>query len=306
MAHTDPDAEVAPLPVVVASGAAPVVPVLPAGTMNGVALETHLEVAAATGHALVSLRPRHVRAWATSGPGHTTDALAGRLDGLGLGVAELDPVTGWDDPRRWPTVELPGDVLDDLDLAAAVGARAVTALVMPGERWDPEAGVDGLGLLAAAAAERGLAVQLEPFAWSALWDIVEAAEVAARCGEPNAGVLVDNWHLQRRGGSAATLDAVPVEAVLGLQLCDAVVVEGLGPDQLAADSPNRLFPGDPAGGLRPEAVLAALVRRGWSGPVAIEVFAGEPTDPLERARRAAASFRAVVAAATSPGRTIDG
>ena len=168
MAEPEPDADALPP---LASAAPGIVPVLPAGTMNGVAVETHLEVAAATGHALVSLRPRHVRAWTATGPGHTTGALATRLGSLGLGVAELDPVTGWDDPRRWPTVDLPGDVLDDLDLAAAVGARAVTALVMPGEPWDPEAGVDGLGLLAAAAAERGLVVQVEPFAWSALWDL---------------------------------------------------------------------------------------------------------------------------------------
>jgi 4-hydroxyphenylpyruvate dioxygenase len=302
MAGPDPDLDVHPL-ATVAPG---VVPVLPAGTMNGVALEAHLEVAAATGHEMVSLRPRHIRAWTATGPGHTTDDLAARLAAFGLGVAELDPVTGWDDPRRWPTVELPADVLDDLDLAAAVGARAVTALVMPGEPWVPEAGVDGLGLLAAAADERGLAVQVEPFAWSALWDLVEAAEVVARCGAPNAGVLVDNWHLQRRGGSATTLDAVPVEAVIGVQLSDAVEVGGLGPDQLAADSSNRLFPGDPNGGLQPEAVLASLLRRGWTGPVAIEVFAGEPTDPLERARRAADSFRAVVTVASSRGRTIDG
>lgn len=283
-----------------------VVPVLPAGTMNGVALETHLDVAAATGHELVSLRPRHIREWTATGPGHTADALAERLGSLGLGVSELDPVAGWHDPRRWPTVELPGDVLDDLDLAAAVGARSVTALVLPGEPWDPEVGVDGLGLLAAAAAERGLTVQVEPFAWSALWDLPEAVDVVARCGAANAGVLVDNWHLQRRGGSAATLDAIPVDRVLGVQLCDATA-DGPTPEQLAADSQNRLFPGDPVGGLRPEAVLASLLRRGWSGPVAIEVFAGEPTDPLKRARRAADSFRAVVAAAAaSPGRTIDG
>lgn len=303
MARSDPDADPRPPLAAVAPG---VVAVLPAGTMNGVALETHLEAAAASGHALVSLRPRHVRAWTATGPGHTTEALVARLDELGLGVAELDPVTGWHDPRRWPTVELPGDVLDDLDLAAAVGARAVTALVMPGEPWDREAGVDGLGLLAAAAVERGLLVQVEPFAWSALWDIVEAAEVAARCGAPNAGVLIDNWHLQRRGGSATTLDAVPVESVVGVQISDAVAAGPMAPDQLAADSSNRLFPGDPAGGLRPEGVLGSLLRRGWTGPVAIEVFAGEPTDPLKRARRAADSFRAVVTAAASPGRAIDG
>ena len=93
-------------------------------------------------------------------------------------------------------------------------------------------------------------MQLEPFAWLALWDIAEAAEVVARCGAANAGVLVDNWHLQRRGGSAATLDAVPVELVLGLQLSDAARPTA-SLRALAPDSQNRLFPGDPAGALRP-------------------------------------------------------
>ena len=51
------------------------------------------------------------------------------------------------------------------------------------------------------------------------------------------------------------------------------------------------------------AVLASLVRRGWQGPVAIEVFGDASADPSARAVCAADAFRTVV---TATRRLIDG
>jgi sugar phosphate isomerase/epimerase len=270
--------------------------------MEGVTIDVHLEAASASGHGGVSLRPRHVAQWCAGGAGRSLAALAGRLEGSGLLVAELDPVTGWSDPRLWPTLALPEEVLDVLDTAAALGARAVTALVAPGERWEPEAGAEGLGRLCAAAAERGVRVQVEPFGWSELWDVAEAAAVVGRVGGPGDGVMLDSWHLRRRGGGPADVDALDVGAVVGLQLSDGPAA-ATGADLAADNRTGRRFPGEAGGEQRPEAVLASLVRRGWQGPVAIEVFGDASADPSARAVCAADAFRTVV---TATRRLIDG
>ncbi len=273
---------------------ADVVRVLPAGTMDGVSIEAHLEAAAATGFDAVSLRPRHLRAWLAAEPGRRLDRLAARLRELSLGLAELDPVTGWSDPRTWPTGELPGRVVEELDMASELGAAAVTALVLPEEGWDATAGAEGLSALCAAASERSVRVQIEPFGWSPMWSAVEAAELVVRVGATDAGVMVDTWHHQRGGGDAATLDAVPLELILGLQVSDGPATP-LDPDLRRDCFAARTWPGDPAGGQHPERVLGALLARGWSGPVGVEVF-GAVDDPLQRAARTADAMDAMLGA----------
>ena len=257
--------------------------------MEGVGVEAHVEAAAAAGFDAISLRPRHVRRWLDGGPGRTLRGLVSTVVGHGIAVAELDPVMGWNDPAGRPGGVLPGQVVEDLDLAAALGAAAVTALVGPGEPWDHGAGIDGLGALAEAALARGVRVQVEPFGWSALHDLREAAAVARAVGRPGVGVMVDTWHLDRAGGGPRAVDELAVEEVLGLQVSD-------GParptdEDLAADCfDSRAWPDDPAGELRPDRVVAALRRRGWAGPVAPEVFGDASADPRGRARRAALSL----------------
>jgi len=273
----------------------PIVRVLPAGTMQGVAVEAHLDAAAATCFDAVSLRPRHLRAWTTEGPGRSLHRLAARLRELSLGVAELDPVVGWSDPRRWEESALSERILDELEMAATLGAVAVTALVAPGEAWEPGPGTEGLAALCAAAADRGLLVQVEPFGWSALGEVTEAAAAIREIGAPNAGVLVDTWHLDRRGGDAATLEALAVDEILGLQVSDGPA-EPVGADLQEDCFVARTWPGDPAGELQPERVLAALVARGWSGPVSVEVFGDGSGDPVGRARRAAEALDAMLVA----------
>jgi sugar phosphate isomerase/epimerase len=136
--------------------------------MEGVGIEAHVEAAAVCGFDAVSLRPRHVRRWLDGAAGRTLRGLVATLGRHGIAVAELDPVMGWHDPSRWPGDLLPGDVVDDLDLAAALGATAVTALVGPGEPWDHGAGIDGLGVLA------------EP-PWRAAWSCSSSPSAGPGC-----------------------------------------------------------------------------------------------------------------------------
>ena len=264
-----------------------VVRVLPAGTMQGVSIEDHLEAAAAARFDAVSLRPRHVRAWTAEGGGRSPERLASRLRGLSLGVAELDPLLGWSDPRQWPGTALPDPVGADLDLAAGLGARAVTALVAPGEGWETGPGIEGLAALCSAAAERALLVQLEPFGWSALGTVEVAARAVRATGAQNAGLMVDTWHLTRAGGGVSTVDRLAVGEVLALQVADGAVRPEHA-DPAEDNRRGRRWPGD--GEQHPEHILASLSARGWAGPVAVEVFGDATPDPVGRARRAAHSL----------------
>lgn len=294
---------VSPEPSDAAVGAADrgIVRVLPAGTMQGVSIEAHLEAAAATGFDAVSLRPRDVRSWLDEQAGRSVDGLARCLRDSSLGLSELDPVTGWSDPGSWPPTALPTSILDELDMAASLGAVAVTALVLPEEGWDDGAGAEGLARFCAAADERGVLVQIEPFGWSPMWDVRVAADLVTRVGAPNAGVLLDTWHHQRRGGDAAALAAVPVGLILGVQASDGPATS-VGPDLRHDCFAARTWPGDPAGELHPERVLASLLQRGWTGPVAVEVF-GDVPDPLQRAARTAGALDDMLA---GTDRWIDG
>jgi sugar phosphate isomerase/epimerase len=269
--------------------------------MEGTSIEEHLDAAAAAGFDAVSLRPLAVRAWQRQAPRRSPVQLAERLRDLGLGLAELDPVVGWHDAVGGARVPAAGEpvpdvVRADLDLAAELGARAVTALVPPGATWSDGPGVAGLVALAAAAGERGLLVQVEPFGWSALGTLPAAARAVRAAGAADVGVMVDTWHLARAGGDATTVDALATREVVGVQLAD-------GPAEPEHDDPaednrrGRRWPGE--GDHHPERVLASLLGRGWRGPVAVEVFGPTP-DPVARARRARRSLDAAVASAAVP------
>ncbi len=79
--------------------------VLSAGTMGGVGPEAHLAAAQAAGFDAVSLRPGDVARWCDGATRRSVADLRRLLDGHGLVLAELDPVTGWAynrRGRRWP------------------------------------------------------------------------------------------------------------------------------------------------------------------------------------------------------------
>lgn len=123
--------------------------------------------------------------------------------------------------------------------------------------------------LCQAASARGLRVAVEFVAWGIferLGDLVDLVERA----DGRAGLLLDIWHLSRRGVSAAELDALPPEMVFGVQVSDAVR-EPRG--TMMDDTLQRRFCG--AGDLDVVGFLAGAARRGWQAPVSVEVIAPE-------------------------------
>ena len=209
------------------------------------------------------------------------------LDELSLRVAEYDGVV--------MTMRSPEGAEDVVAAAAALGARSITVLEhsdwLPGEHLDQAAAT--LAEIANQAAEHGILALIEPFAWSPLDDHRVAAEIVERADRPNAGLLLDTWHLWR-GPERGQLDPAIDPAMI-----KAIQVGDTGPDPGGQPTPeeianecihHRLMPGDGHGNIA--GLLADLIGRGVDAPLAIEVFSDElnALDPAEAARRSMVCF----------------
>lgn len=132
-----------------------------------------------------------------------------------------------------------------LEAGAALGtSHVVTILTEP----DANKGLDNFCELCDIAAEHGLKVAVEFVVYSQIKTIEDAVALVRASGRANAGILVDSLHLNRSGGSAQSVRAVPAELVSIVQLCDAPAAAPTTTAGLQHEARlNRLDPGD--GGL---------------------------------------------------------
>lgn len=243
-------------------------PYLCTGTLGRVPWDEKARAASAAGFARLSIygwehRKLHERGWDDA-------AIVYLLDELDLRVAEYDGVV--------MTMQTPEGAEDAAASAAALGARSITVLEhsdwQPGEHVEQAAAT--LAEIADVAAEHGILALIEPFAWSPLDDHRVAAEIVERADRPNAGLLLDTWHLWRgpeRGRVDPAIDPAMIKAI---QVGDA------GPDPVGQPTPeeiahecihHRLMPGDGHGDIA--GLLADLAARGVDAPIAVEVFSDE-------------------------------
>lgn len=179
----------------------------------------------------------------------------------------------------------------EMDVMDHLGAKAI--LVVSNTDVDAvpslEVSADQLRRLGQAAQERGKTVVFEALGWgthvsstATAWDVVHAA------AHPCLRLAVDTFHLFSRGESAALLHRLNVDDVGFFQIADAPPVSG----PLAQWSrTRRCFPGEGSMDLVP--AVTALLQRGYSGPVSLEIFNPGYTagDPEEMARRGAQSLQ---------------
>lgn len=175
--------------------------------------------------------------------------------------------------------------------AARLGARE---LLVAGNDPEPVRQLESFAAFCALAQRYGLRASLEFMPWTEAKDLRQAADIVARSGCANAGVLIDPFHFSRSGSRIADIAAVPPSRLRYLQFCDVPAAIPPSMDAILAEArAERLFPGEGAldllGLLR--AVPADL-------PLSIEV----PTHTLartvgatERARRALAATQRVLA-----------
>ncbi|HEY2430023.1 MAG TPA: TIM barrel protein [Acidimicrobiales bacterium] len=278
--------------------------VLCSGTLpRDVSFADRLAAAAGAGFGAVSLWGRDYGRARRDG---LSDAdIRSMLADHGLAVAEIDPAWWWLPGAAEVGASIPPahdeqnvfaygeDEL--LRIAETVGARSLNAVDVFGGEWDVEQGAEALAALADRAAEHGLLVHLEFLPWSRVPDVATAWEIVRLADRPNAGVAVDSWHFAHSGSDDATLQKVPGDRVLGIQLSDGP--SRIVGDPVAATLHARELPG--TGELGVVSLVRTLDQIGAAAPIGVEVFSDElhGLGPAEAARRAAVATRAVLDAA---------
>ncbi|WP_420640096.1 sugar phosphate isomerase/epimerase family protein [Candidatus Poriferisocius sp.] len=261
-------------------------PYLCTGTLGRIPWDDKARAASAAGFGRLSIygrehRKLHERGW-------DDDAIVDLLSELNLRVAEYDGAV--------MTMRSPDGAEEVVAAAAALGARSITVLEhtvagqppwVPGEHIAQAATT--LAEIADQAADHEILALIEPFAWSPLDDHRVAAEIIDRADRPNAGLLVDTWHLGRgpeRGRLDPAIDPARINALQVSDLAPAPSTAQTSEEVAYESIHHRLLPGHGHGHIAE--FLAELARRGVDAPIAVEVFSDDlNTLPPEQAARLA-------------------
>ena len=213
----------------------------------------------------------------------TTREVASRLRDTGTIALDVEPVILGPDGGA-------GDAL--IDAAVALGARFV--LVASRSPVAP-ALVDRFGALCDRALAGGITVVLEFLPIFAVASLADALSVVRDAARPNGGVLVDNLHLSRSGGSTADLESVEPGLLPYLQLADAPAEPADGSLGGLVDEAlhGRVLLGD--GALDVTAVLDAVPGVPLSFELRSRSLVLAYPDPTERARAVLANWHAFAA-----------
>lgn len=105
-----------------------------------------------------------------------------------------------------------------VDTTAELGASTI---VVNSFMEDSAHFADLFARYAECAAGRGIALALEFLPYSQVKSMEDALSITRGSGMSNVGILVDMLHLDRSGGSLASLSQVPRDDIVFAQICDA-------------------------------------------------------------------------------------
>jgi 2-keto-myo-inositol isomerase len=267
-----------------------------ATTGEGVGLEADLRLAADAGYQGVELRDTKIARYLASGGtleaardlartvgvdvlsvNALEDATLRTGDALAQAVERCRLLARWARALDCPTVVAVPSVLPPGGLAAAT-VRART--------------VEALRALVAAAAESGVRVGFEflGFPTCSVNTLRAARDVLDELGHPDAGLVIDAFHVYAGGSSPDDLDGLDGARIFMVHLDDAEP----GPPSELRDA-HRLLPGR---GVVPLAPLIERVQRtGYTGAYSLELFRPEywTWDPGVLARQGLESMRRLFA-----------
>ena len=230
-------------------------------TLDALPLHDVLRIARATGWSAVELRRldflRAVEA------GGSAEDVVDLVKGSGLAVSAVGAQFGWmfaDGAERRRLLLLLGD---SCRWAAALGCRTVMSPVDrgPGDLAQAARSIREAGDI---AAEHGVRLALEPNSQAEQLNTLEVTrELLSRAAHPACALLVDTYHLGRRGGGVPSIEAVAVEEIGYVQFSD-VPAQGLRPGQVL----DRLPPG--RGTLPFREIFRLLSDKGYRGYLSYE------------------------------------
>ena len=203
-----------------------------------------------------------------------TDAVATdvrrRLDDTGLLALDMEPVF----------VTPAGDHGERMiEAAAAVGA---SNLLVVSRGVDDDRFAERFGELCDLAAPHGIGCSVEFMRFMSVRDLAQALTVLDAVDRPNAGILVDNLHLARTGGTVTDVAAIEPNRLPYVQLCDAPAI---APDDLYTEAVDeRLLLGE--GGLPILDLVGVLpAHTALSIEIRSAALRAAFPDPADRARR---------------------
>jgi sugar phosphate isomerase/epimerase len=259
-----------------------------------------VDVAERAGFRRITARPYAFAAALRTG--WSEDALRRRLADAGITVTMIDAYThafpGLPDVSEVaPDVlaRLPPEIVDPPDEAACfraateLGASIVNVTHYMGRPLPMRVMADALAGVCQRAAPLGLRLCLEFIPDSGLPDLPFAQSVVEACGEPNAAILLDVFHLDRSGGTVADIHRLPSGAIAGIQLSDRTrAPAGTAHVPLG----GRLLPGE--GELPLHALVEAALENSPDATVDVEVLNDElrALTPDEAAAQLAAAANA--------------
>ena len=222
--------------------------------------------AAAAGFEALTLWPN---AWrhAIRRDGLSLTDLRGLLDEHGITVTDVESVDDWRPATGGAGFPSTGRV-EAVEVAVALGARTLTTAHAVGGELALDRDAGAFAALCDDAAEHGLQVALEFVPFTAVPDLRTALELLHRADRPNAGLVIDLWHLARSGDAPAALADVPPELICTVQLADGPR-EPL-PDLIEDAVRARRLPG--AGELPIADGIETLRRIGVRAPIGPEVY----------------------------------
>jgi sugar phosphate isomerase/epimerase len=149
------------------------------------------------------------------------------LDDNGLPHREIEFLTDWylDGDRRKASDAARTQMLET---AAAIGARKIKIApglqIAPGEPYVPPDVArmsEGFASVCESAAKYGVTVVLEIMPFSNVRTIDSAVAIVQGANQPNGGLLVDNWHIQRGGMAYSEIAKIPKQFLKAVELDDA-------------------------------------------------------------------------------------
>lgn len=202
----------------------------------------------------------------------TTRDVKRRLDETGVVALDLEPI-------------IPAADHDDqgervIEVAAAIGARHV---LFTSRLPDLSATIARFSSLCDVAKDCGVSLVCEFLPIFPLRSLAMAQDVVSRHPVEVAGILVDNLHLSRSGGTIDEVRAIDINRFPYLQIADAGDIVPTEFTALLDEALNgRLLPG--AGALPIEELLAAVPHVPLSFEVRSRALRDGFTDPVERAQ----------------------
>ena len=266
-------------------------------------LPQFIDAAEGAGFRRISVRP-YAFAQALDA-GWTEAALQRRLADAGMAVTMIDALTDalpGTLERAGPDVRtrLLPDQLDPIPeaecfrAATVLGATIVNVTHYMGRELPLPVAAEAVAAVCRRAAPLGLRICLEFFPDSGLPDLQFAQAVVDACGEPNACVLLDVFHLDRSGGTVDDVRRLPTSAIAGIQLSDRI-----RPAAGTAHVPmrGRLLPGE--GELPLREVVEAALQNSPDATIDVEVLNDElralpAEDAAARLGTAARAWRATM------------